>query len=109
LIDLVDIETLTAEKPYYTQHVIALGTYPRAKNASSTQTVGVRATLMTSANVPDDVVYTATKTVFENAEKFKIYFPQLAELRSGDLLEGLTAPIHPGALKYFQEAGIIKP
>jgi TRAP transporter TAXI family solute receptor len=109
LIDLADIATLTIEKPYYTQHVIALGTYPRAQNTSSTHTVGVRATLLTSTNVPDDVVYTATKTVFENAEKFKIYFPQLAELRSGDLLQGLTAPIHPGALKYFLEAGLIEP
>ena len=97
---------MLAQNPYYTSQTIPLGRYPRALNEASTATVGVRATLITSADVPDDVVYAVTKTAFENAGKFREYFPEFAELRSGKPLEGLTAPLHPGALKYFQEAGI---
>ena len=106
LIPLDGIDSLLVENPFYTSQAIPLGRYPRALNEASTATVGVRATLVTSANVPDEVVYAVTKTAFENAEKFREYFPEFAELRSGDPLEGLTAPLHPGALKYFEEAGI---
>ena len=106
LIPLDGIDSLLVENPFYTSQAIPLGRYPRALNEASTATVGVRATLVTSASVPDDVVYAVTKTAFENVEKFREYFPEFAELRSGDPLEGLTAPLHPGALKYFQEAGI---
>lgn len=109
LISLEGIDSLLVKNPYYSIQTIPLGRYPRALNEASTRTVGVRATLLTSANVPDDIVYTVTKTAFENAEKFPLYFPEYAELRSGDILEGLTAPLHPGALKYFKEAGISVP
>jgi TRAP transporter TAXI family solute receptor len=109
LISLTGIDSLLVENPYYSSQTIPLGRYPRALNEASTRTVGVRATLLTSANVPDDVVYSVTKTAFENAEKFPKYFPAFAELRSGDILEGLATPLHPGAIKYFQEAGISIP
>jgi TRAP transporter TAXI family solute receptor len=109
LISLEGIDSLLVEHPYYSVQTIPLGRYPRALNEASAQTVGVRATLVTSANVPDEVVYEVTKTAFENAEKFPQYYPAFAELRSGDILEGLAAPLHPGALKYFQEAGISVP
>jgi TRAP transporter TAXI family solute receptor len=111
LISLDGIDNLITEFPYYSIQAIPLGRYPRALNKESTQTVGVRATFVTSANVPDDVVYKVTKTAFENAEKFRVYFPEFAELRGGDkdIFAGLTAPIHPGALRYFEEAGISTP
>lgn len=109
LISLEGIDSLLVKNPYYSIQTIPLGRYPRALNEASTRTVGVRATLLTSANVPDDIVYAVTKTAFENAEKFPLYFPEYAELRSGDILEGLSAPLHPGALKYFKEAGISVP
>lgn len=106
LISLDNIDTLLTEHSYYANQTIPLGSYPRALNEASTRTVGVRAVMLTSANVPDDVVYAVTKTAFENSEKFPQYFPAFAELRSGDILEGLEAPLHPGALRYLQEAGI---
>jgi len=109
LISLAGIDSLLVANPYYSSQAIPLGRYPRALNEASARTVGVRATLFTSANVSDDVVYAVTKTAFENAEKFPEYFPAFAELRSGDILEGLAAPLHPGAVKYFKEAGISIP
>jgi len=111
LISLTGIDSLLVKHPYYSNQTIPLGSYPRALNETSTQTLGVRATLLTSAKVPEDVIYEVTKTAFENADKFRDYFPAFAELRKGDtnIMDGLTAPLHPGALRYFKEAGISVP
>lgn len=109
LVDLSNISGLVNESPFYTTNFIAKELYPRAENSKTTLTVGVRATLLTSAKVSDDVVYAATKSVFERADKYAEIFPELSSLTDGKFLEGLTAPIHPGALRYFEEAGIAVP
>ena len=72
------------------------------------QTFGVKATICTTADVPEDVVYDITKTVFENLDKLKTLHPALAVLTKQNMLQGLSAPLHPGALKYFKEVGLIK-
>ena len=64
------------------------------------------ATLVTSADVPEDVVYAITKEVFENLDAFKKLHPALANLTPQSMLDGLTAPIHPGAMKYYKEKGL---
>ena len=82
---------------------------PEAANANEkVTTVGMLATFVTSAKVPDDVVYAITKEVFENLDEFKKLHPALEGLTRETMLEGLTAPIHPGALKYYKEAGLMK-
>jgi TRAP transporter TAXI family solute receptor len=106
LIPLTNIDSLVSTNPYYSSLFIPLGLYPKADNSSSVETIGVRATLLTSANVADEVVYAVTKAIFENTEEFQRFHPELTGLRKEGVREGLTAPIHPGALRYFQEAGI---
>ena len=66
------------------------------------------ATLVTSSDVPDDVVYAITKEVMENLDAFKKLHPALGSLTKKSMLEGLTAPIHNGAMRYYKEAGLIK-
>lgn len=109
LVSLSNIDGLVNESPFYTTNFIAKELYPGADNSETTLTVGVRATLLTSAKVSDDVVYAVTKSVFERADKYAEIFPELSSLTDGKFLEGLTAPIHPGALRYFKEAGIAAP
>lgn len=106
LIPLTNVDSLVSTNPYYSSIHIPLGLYPKADNISSVETIGVRATLLTSAYVADEVVYAVTKAIFENTEEFRRFHPELSGLRSEGAREGLTAPIHPGALRYFQEAGI---
>jgi TRAP transporter TAXI family solute receptor len=101
------IEKLLAQYPYYTKSTIPIAQYPGAQNETDTETFGVKATLVTSANVPDDVVYAITKEVFDNLEDFKKLHPAYSQLTRESLLEGLSAPIHPGAMKYYQEAGLM--
>ncbi|MGC8718498.1 MAG: TAXI family TRAP transporter solute-binding subunit [Thermodesulforhabdaceae bacterium] len=94
--------------PYYVKTVIPMSYYPSAVNKEDVQTLGVKATLITSAKVPEEVVYALVKEVFDNLDDFKTLHPAYAELTREKMLEGLSAPFHPGALKYFKEKGLIK-
>jgi len=66
----------------------------------------LEATFVTSAKVPDNVVYAVTKEVFDNFEEFTKLHPAYAGLTKEAMLTGLSAPIHPGAMKYYKEAGL---
>ncbi len=100
------IDKLISEKPYYAKSVIPVKLYPGAVNKEDVPTFGVKATFVTSAKVPDDVVYAITKEVFDNFETFKKLHPAYQVLTKKGMLEGLSAPIHPGAMKYYKEVGL---
>jgi TRAP transporter TAXI family solute receptor len=101
------VAKLIAEKPYYAAATIPGGMY--ASNPQPTQTYGVLATLVTSAKVPDDVVYQLVKATFDNFEEFKKLHPAFANLKPEDMVRnGLSAPLHPGAAKYYKEKGWVK-
>ena len=100
------IDELISKKPYYAKSVVPVDQYPTAVNDADVPTFGVKATFVTSAKVSDEVVYAITKEVFENFESFKKLHPAYAVLTKEGMLAGLSAPIHPGAMKYFKEAGL---
>jgi uncharacterized protein len=101
------VDKLIAEKPYYAKAVIPGGLYPG--NPSDTQTYGVLATLVSSSKVPADSVYAVVKAVFDNFEEFKKLHPALANLKPEDMVKnGLSAPLHEGAARYYKEKGWIK-
>lgn len=103
------IDKLIAEKNYYVRTILPAAEYYRgADRPVDVETFGVIATLCTSAQVPDHTVYVITKEVFENFEHFKTRHPALTRLTKKGMLEGLSAPIHPGAMRYFKEAGLMK-
>ena len=82
--------------------------YPGAANTEDVPTFGVKATFVTSAKVPDKVVYAITKEVFDNFDEFVKLHPAYEGLTKEDMLKGISAPFHPGAIKYFKEAGLMK-
>ncbi|RWN03559.1 MAG: TAXI family TRAP transporter solute-binding subunit [Mesorhizobium sp.] len=101
------VDKLVAENPYYAKAVIPGGLY--ANNPNDTETFGVLATLVTSAKVPDESVYQLTRAVFENFDEFKSLHPAFANLDPAKMVaEGNSAPLHPGAEKYFKEKGWLK-
>lgn len=101
------VEKLVKERPYYAVATIPGGMYPN--NPQPTTTFGVQATVVTSAKVPADVVYAVTRAVFENLDEFKKLHPALANLKPEDMVKnGLSAPLHEGAVKYYKEKGWIK-
>jgi TRAP transporter TAXI family solute receptor len=101
------VDKLVAERPYYAVATIPGGMYPN--NPQPTTTFGVQATIVSSAKVPADVVYTVVKTVFDNLDEFKKLHPALAHLKPEDMVKnGLSAPLHEGAAKFYKEKGWIK-
>jgi TRAP transporter TAXI family solute receptor len=105
-VPITGVDALIEKSPYYAESYIPVSHYPNAANKEDVNTFGVKATLVTSAKVPDEVVYAITKEVFENFEAFKKLHPAYAVLTKESMLQGLSAPIHEGALKYYKEAGL---
>ncbi len=102
------IDQLVATHKYYIQATIpVMQLYPDAAGQADVATFGVIATLCTSARVSVDVVYDLTKEVFDNLEIFRRQHPAFYQLTRKGMLEGLTAPLHPGALRYYKEIGLI--
>ncbi|RDV04329.1 TAXI family TRAP transporter solute-binding subunit [Undibacter mobilis] len=98
------IDALVKEYPYYAKATIPGGMY--ANNPNPTETYGVLATVVTSAKVPEATVYAMTKAVFDNFEEFKKLHPAFANLDPKKMIkDGLSAPLHPGAAKYYKEKG----
>ncbi len=103
-----DIDKMLERYPYYAESIIAHSFYPYAKNTQDIATIGVKATFVTSKNVDEGIVYAITKEVFENFENFKSLHPAYEVLTKENMLKGLTAPIHKGALRYYREADLDK-
>lgn len=97
-------QELVAANPFYEFTSIPGGTYHTA--TTDVTTFGVMATLVTSADLPDDVVYELVRAVFENMEDFRELHPAFAVLDPKKMIsDGLSAPLHPGAEKYYREKG----
>jgi len=100
------IDKLVAKYDYYRKATIPGGMY--RGNPNDVQTFGVGATLVTSAKVPDEVVYNLVKAVFDNFDTFRKLHPAFKNLKKEEMIkDGLSAPLHPGAIKYYKEAGLM--
>jgi TRAP-type uncharacterized transport system substrate-binding protein len=67
------------------------------------------ATLTTMASVPETTVYAVVKGVFDNLDEFKRLHPAFSQLDPKRMVsDGLSAPLHPGALKYYKEKGWVQ-
>jgi uncharacterized protein len=101
------IDKLVAEKPFYAKATIPAGLYPN--NPQATQTYGVLATVVASSKVNAESVYQVVKSVFDNFEEFKRLHPALANLKPENMVkDGLSAPLHEGAVRYYKEKGWMK-
>ncbi len=100
-----EIDKLVADNPFYRTATIPGGMYKGTDG--DTQTFGVGATFVTSADVSDDVVYVVAKSVMENIDDFRKLHPAFANLEPSEMVkDGLSAPIHPGAAKAYEELGL---
>jgi TRAP transporter TAXI family solute receptor len=98
------VDKIVAAAPYYAKVNIPGGLY--IGNPNPTPTYGVLATFVTSAKVPDATVYELVKAMFENFDDFKKLHPAFAHLDPKDMVKnGNSAPLHPGAVKYYKEKG----
>ena len=101
-----EVDKLIKDNAYYRSATIPAGMY--RGNDADTKTFGVGATFVTSAKVPDEVIYQVVKAVFENFEEFQKLHPAFENLKQEEMIkDGLSAPLHNGAVKYYKEAGLM--
>ncbi|ARU58272.1 TRAP transporter solute binding subunit [Oleiphilus messinensis] len=99
-------EKLVKDNPYYRTATIPGGMY--RGNDNDVKTFGVGATFVSSSDVPEDVIYQVVKAVFENFDSFQRLHPAFEHLdKKAMTKDGLSAPLHPGAAKYYKEAGLM--
>ncbi|RKF20265.1 TAXI family TRAP transporter solute-binding subunit [Alginatibacterium sediminis] len=108
LISLYDqqVNTIIDRFPFFTRASIPELIY--ANNANAVNTFGVAATMVTTAQLPEEQAYAFVAAIFEQLEYLKSLHPALGQLSATKMLEdGLSAPLHPGALRYYRERGWI--
>jgi TRAP transporter TAXI family solute receptor len=95
------------QNPAYQSINIPGGTY--ASNPAPVATFGVKATLITSEEMDEEIIYIIVRTMFENLDRLKKTHPSFALLTPARMYtDSLTAPLHRGAIKYYREKGWIK-
>jgi len=97
------IKDFVAKHPYYIMTTIPAGTYKGVDKG--VETYAVTATVISSESVSEEVVYDMVKTVFENLDELKASHAAFRNLNPKEMLQGLSAPLHPGAIKYYKEKG----
>ena len=107
-LSLEDIKTLTTTNPHY-RPLSLRGDYYDASQPD-VHTAGVNATLFSRADLPDEVAYAVVKSLFSQFEHFRRMHPAFVDLKVEDMVKpSLAAPMHPGAQRYFQDAGLLQP
>ena len=101
------VDRLVADHPFYAYSNIPKGTYKTI--TKDVGTFGVMATIVASSDTSDDTVYQVVRAVFENLDDFRKQHPAFAKLVEKKMItDGLSAPLHPGAAKYYKEKGWIE-
>ena len=104
-IDAAELAWLQENYGYYTEFNMAAGTYPNV--TEDVTTVAVMATLICDADLDEETVYNITKGIYENLEPITAAHATGAELVLEKATDGISTPMHPGAVKYFTEKGVI--
>ena len=100
------VDKLVKDNDFYRTAVIPGGMY--RGNPNDTNTFGVGATFVSSTKADANTVYHVVKSVFENFDSFRKLHPAFANLKKSEMVkDGLSAPLHDGASKYYKEAGLM--
>lgn len=97
------IDALVEKYPYYANDTIPAGTYGLEEDVN---TVAVMAMLAVVDDLSEDVVYDITKAIYDNTDKITHAKSEFIKLENA--LNGIGVDLHPGAEKYFKEAGILE-
>ncbi len=91
----------------WTPYTIKAGTYPGQE--ADVETIAQPNFLAVRADVPEEHVYKITKTIFENLPFLQSIHKATKEMSLKSAIAGLPMPLHPGAARYFKEAGVAIP
>lgn len=96
-------EKLKAKYPFFSQFAIPAGTYGNDKEA---YTISMQAALYCQADLPEDLVYDLTKAFYEKNDEIAATHAAGKYIQLKTALDGITTPLHPGAVKYYKEKGV---
>ncbi|MGK0255726.1 MAG: TRAP transporter TAXI family solute receptor [Arcobacteraceae bacterium] len=100
------IDQFLVKNPYFSKAFISGNLYDGINE--SIETIGAKSIIISSTDVSEELVYTFVKLIMENFDEFKKLHVVLENITKESLLQGLVAPQHKGAIKYFKEINLIK-
>jgi uncharacterized protein len=107
-IKLLDLSDSLAEmkkiNPGYTLVNVPAGTYP--KQDKDVKVIGYATHIVASCKLPEDTVYQMTKTMAQNVSSMAAVNKAMAKLSPQEMAEDIGVPFHPGAAKFYKEAGV---
>ena len=98
------LDKLNAKYPLWDWYDFPPGTYPNQTNLI--RTIGSPNVLVTRSDIPEDVVYNVTKVIWENLATLQEIHGATKDMRLEIAIDGLGAPLHPGAIRYYREVGL---
>lgn len=101
------IDALIEAHPYYNKHVVMAGTYEGLDK--DVTTISVKATMIVSAGMSEELVYDLTAGIYDNVENVSAILSRAIEMNAENATTGVTVPFHKGAAKYFAEKGFYAP
>ena len=104
--DKAFLDKLHKQYPFFVASKIPGKTYKGID--SDTVTPAVMAILITHADVPEQQIYDFVSSMFKNLDDIAAVHAKGKEITLKGALDGLTAPLHPGAAKFYKEKGLIK-
>ena len=97
------IRKFVRNNPYYVDDEVAAGNYPGV--TQPVRTIGIKATVVASADLDEDVVYDVVSAIFANLDRVRAAHPAFQRLEPKVMLRGLAAPLHLGAARFYRERG----
>jgi len=107
-LDQALIDDIVRPRPFLTATKISVNDYPDLENREDVSTIGVRAILFTRSDTDEETVYKVVREVMGNLDLFRRQHPVFAGIKEKDMTKGLIVPLHPGAERYFREAGLLE-
>lgn len=101
-----ELETILEKNPVYFPTQIPAGTYPGQED--TVDTFGVKCLLCVSSSMPEDLAYQLTQAIWNVSDRMGDYSPAMDDMARPDFLcQNLPIPLHPGAERFYQEAGAL--
>jgi hypothetical protein len=101
-----NVDMLIKKYPFYAKQLVAGGSYKG--NDTDVPTVSVMAMLAARADLEDDIVYKILNAMYSDLDQLKQAHDKFKDISMENGLVGMSIPLHPGAMKYFKEKGVMK-
>jgi TRAP transporter TAXI family solute receptor len=102
-----NIQQICSKYPWYFPFTIPAGTYP--KQDQDVHTIALSNILFTDTNQPDELIYMLTKAIYDGHGDMVLGHKATEYTVPQNAFDGMTIPLHNGAVKYFEENGFTVP